>query len=342
MYQSDTNANLLLPSLTEGMDFTIPDIDLSGPEYEIPGGADSAMYQPITKLTNADLTTGDVDGTGTFDVLMSGMRSQLEREYKAQRITGAEYTKAYIAMMQAATQSSVQYLLGRDQAYWQAQSAQIAAITAKVQLETAKVQLVALQLEALTSQATYALTKLKLATEDIAYGISTFQLNQMMPAQLTQTQAQTQLVNTQNQEAQTHINQMVAQTQQINAQTLQIEAQTKLTNDQDLQVIQQTVLTTKQITLVEEQTETARGSTLDTRTTGETIVGSIGKQKDLYTQQITSYQRDAEVKASKLFTDSWITQKSIDEGLLPPPGFENDSIDGILTTLKINNKLGTP
>ncbi|MBQ5153795.1 hypothetical protein EGM85_11085, partial [Macrococcus caseolyticus] len=63
------------------------------------------------------------------------------------------------------------------------------------------------------------------------------------------------------------------------------------------------------------------------------------KQKELYTQQITSYQRDAEVKAAKLFTDAWITQKTIDEGLTPPNGFTNASVDDVLSTVKRNNSL---
>ena len=69
------------------------------------------------------------------------------------------------------------------------------------------------------------------------------------------------------------------------------------------------------------------------------IRGSVGKQKDLYTQQITSYQRDAEVKAAKLFTDAWITQKTIDEGLLAPGAFRNESVNVILRNIKANNNI---
>lgn len=69
------------------------------------------------------------------------------------------------------------------------------------------------------------------------------------------------------------------------------------------------------------------------------MVGSIGKQKALYDQQITSYQRDAEVKAAKIFSDAWITQKTIDEGLTAPSALQNASLDRILTVIKTNNKL---
>ncbi|MDT9702071.1 hypothetical protein, partial [Streptomyces sp. P17] len=88
---------------------------------------------------------------------------------------------------------------------------------------------------------------------------------------------------------------------------------------------------------LQEQAEAARAQTLDARTDGQPVKGSIGKQKELHAQQIISFQRDAEVKAAKLFTDAWITQKTIDEGLLAPPGFQNASVDQILTNLKIKN-----
>lgn len=57
----------------------------------------------------------------------------------------------------------------------------------------------------------------------------------------------------------------------------------------------------------------------------------------LYNQQITAYQRDAEVKAAKIFTDAWITMKTIDEGITPPDGFTNARIDDVLKTLRDNN-----
>ena len=46
------------------------------------------------------------------------------------------------------------------------------------------------------------------------------------------------------------------------------------------------------------------------------------------------------MNAAKLFTDAWITQKTIDEGLTAPSNFANDSVNNILGTLKANNSLG--
>lgn len=273
---AEVEANRLLEELTKGNDFTLPDIDMSGPEWDIPGGDDSPIFGTITKVTNESLTTREVGGSGTFDALMESAHNHLKAEFKANRITGGEYTKAYIAMMEACMSNAVQFLLGRDQAYWAAALAQIQAVTARVTLATSKAQFVLAKLQALSAKSEYALTKMKIATESETYCAALFNASQMLPQQLK---------------------------------------------------------------LITEQTEAQRAQTLDTRSDGATVTGSVGKQKELYSQQITSYQRDAEVKASKLFTDAWITQKTIDEGLNPPNGFTNASIDTILTKLKSNNGL---
>jgi hypothetical protein len=216
--------------------------------------------------------------------MMQGLKAQLQSEYEKGRITGAEYTKAYSALTGAVLQNAVQYLLGRDAAYWQSVNAQIAAVTARVQLETIKYQAVRARIEAETAKVTLALTKAKIGTEDAQYGQLKFQNDNMLPAQLT--------------------------------------------------------LVQKQQGLVSEQTEGQRAQTMDTRTDGTVVTGSVGSQKKLYAQQIISYQRDAEVKASKIFSDAWITMKTIDEGLVPPNGFTNASLDTVLTALKTNNQLG--
>ena len=282
-YKLETEANGLFDALMDGVTFTIPDIDLSGSEYEIPSGLDSALYEPVKKLTIDDLNTA-------FNGMMGSMQSLLRKEYESGRITGSEYTKAYVALVGGTLQNATQFLLGKDQAFWQAQAAQIAAITARVQLQTSKVQLAAVQLEAQTAAANYALTKAKLATESINYGTAQYNLNTLLPAQYNKIQA-------------------------------------------DI------TLSGRQVLLINEQMESARAQTLDTRTDGLAVAGSVGKQKALYSQQITSYQRDAEVKAAKLFTDAWITQKTIDEGLSAPSNFANDSVNTILGVLKANNGL---
>lgn len=275
-YGGDTVAKVLMESLLEGVDFEIPDIDLDGDEFKFPYDENSELYKPVHRLTNEDLTTRKIGGDGAFDALMAGFTTHLKNEYEKSRISGGEYTKAYVALTTGAMANAVQFLLGRDTAFWQAQQAQIGAITARVQFETAKLQYLAQKMETQNAMATYARTKLGLATEDVQFATAKYNLENILPAQKT---------------------------------------------------------------LIQEQTEAQRGQTLDTRSDGSPVAGSVGAQKDLYIQQIDSYKRDAEVKAAKIFADSWTVQRTTQEDHVPPPSFSNDSIDSVLEVIKQNNGL---
>lgn len=310
---ADIEANELIESLTSDNDFTIPEVDFDSDVFKFPDDGTGAMYQEIKPLTVDDLTTRVVDGTGVFDGLMTSIGAHLERQYDKGRIAGAEYTKAYIAAFEGAMGNAVQFLLNKDSAFWQAQTAQIQAITARVQMETAKVQLASIQLEALNQKANYALTKMRLATESANYCIAQFNLTQMLPVQL--------LTATAEKEG-------------------QLIANDTATYNLASMLPQQLVNLLAQEVMLKEQTEAQRAQTLDTRVDGSPVTGVLGKQKDLYAQQITSYQRDSELKAARLWSDAWITQKTIDEGLVPPDMFTNTNVNTVLTTIRNNNNLG--
>ena len=301
---ADTNANTLLTSLLQGKSFDLPAVDLNDSKYVVPDGTGD-LYNPPAKLTNEDLTTRVVEGSGVFDALMAGIAAHLRKEFDQNRITGQQYTEAFVAAATGAMSTATQFLLGRDQAYWQAITAQLQAralevgvITARVQLETAKAQLAVARTQALTAEAEFGLTKMKISTEDATYCSAKYNLENILPEQWE-----------------------------------------GLKLDNDTKTYQNTQILPRQKDLLLEQIEVQRSQTMDTRTNGAIIKGSVGKQKDLYTQQIISYQRDAEVKAAKLFTDAWITQKTIDEGLLAPGAFRNDSVNVILRNIKKNNDL---
>lgn len=95
-----------------------------------------------------------------------------------------------------------------------------------------------------------------------------------------------------------------------------------------------------QLDLVKEQRESERSKTLDTRSDGiTTVVGSVGKQKDLYTQQIDSFIKDAKFKTTKMYLDGWITQKTLDEGLTAPTELTNAEINEVLVSNRAANGL---
>lgn len=317
---AEAEGNSLFQTLTAGVSFDVPQIDVTGPSFQIPGGMDSELYKEVTRIANSELTTTTLDGTGTFDVLMRGFKAHLKEEYNQSRITGAEYTKAYTALVESAMAQGVQFLLGKDASFWQAMSAQIQAITAKLQLETARVRHTTAQLEALNQEATFALTKMRLANENMQYCIGKFNHEQMLPAQKTGQDIA-------NRTAVYNLD-MIMPLQKVG---LEHSNSTALFNLQ--------AMLPQQHELLVEQTEVQRAQTLDTRSDGITVVGAVGKQKDLYSQQIVSYQRDSELKAAKLFADAWTVQKTVDEGFVAPANFQNPSLDSVLGRIKINNHL---
>ena len=355
---AELEANSLMTALLGNENFDLPDIDMSGTDWDLPGGINNPALGELPRLTNDDLTTKQVDGDGTFDYLMSSVKAHLMVEFKNNRITGAEYVKAYIALTEAAMQNATQYLIQRDGAFWQAATAQMNLLTARAQLAIAKAQFVNQKFDALTAKANYALTKLKLSTESVTYCTAQYNLSTMLPQQyvlLTEqivgAKEQTKLTTGQIKLTGEQMESQRSQTTDTRSDGLPVtgltgkqkamhEQQRQLLLEQTKGQVENTKLTTGQIKLVAEQMESQRSQTTDVRSDGLPVTGLTGKQKALYEQQITSYKRDAEVKAAKLFTDAWITQKTIDEGLSPPGNFANPSLDSILQTLKNNNQLG--
>lgn len=162
----DTRAKELLSSLTNGIDFSIPSVDFGDDSLKIPESLANALQNTPEKLTNDSLTEGCINGNGTFDIIMKALKDHLSNEYEAGRITGAEYTKAYIASLQGALQYAVQYLLGKDLAYYQALGAQAQALTMNIGAYTAKVQLAIAQAQAHLNKAQYANSVLALTQAD--------------------------------------------------------------------------------------------------------------------------------------------------------------------------------
>ena len=302
----DVLASELMLALLTGEDVTIPVIDLDSTEFQIPGDTNSDAYSVLSKLSNADLTTGSITGTGTFDKLMVGVAAQLKGEFDNNRITGAEYTKAYIGITQSALSIAAQFLLGKDSAYWQAVQAQALAVTARLQLQTAKIQNAAVKFEAMTAKANYALSKLKLSSLDVEFATGTYNLENVLPKQAALLDEQL-------------------------AGAIK-DTETKTYTLDELMPVQKLNL--------QEQAEAQRAQTMDTRSNGVTAVtGSIGKQNALYAQQIVSYQKDSQLKAGKIFSDIWTVQKTVDESPDVPDAFGYETINEVMQTIITSNGL---
>lgn len=273
-----------------GQDFTVPDVDLTDLNYNLPDRENNPRYDAIPDQDISSLTTREVDGDGAFDWIMSTIKAHLGEQYELNRITGDQYAKAYIELTTAASEAAIQFVLQNNQNYWQAVQAQslarkaeIDAVKAAVELEVTKQQLAAAVQQTKTLQAQHVLTQMQIANEDAKYDLA-------------------------------------------KAQTVLVETQVDLTQEQ--------------IEMTKEQKEAQRGQTSDTRTDGITPVkGMIGKQKDLYEQQVTAYKRDSEAKFGKLLLDGWITQKTMDEGLQAPNQMTNAHLDTLITKMRSNLQL---
>lgn len=476
-------ANAAYTALLAGEDFNLTPVDLEASEFILP----SSNNEVVTRVNSDDVTTQVIGGTGTFDVFASSIAAHLKGEFEANRITGAEFTKAYISLMESALVQSVQFSLNKEQMFWQSQLIQAQAITARVALMTAKVQLAQAEMDAKTSAANFALTKAKIRESELAACAAQYNLETTLPkqtsllhSQIGKTNAeigiaveqrqqvieQTALTTSQRAEvdSQTAINaqqrlQLIAQTALTESQRLEVNSQTAINNEQRLQIIKQTALThaqiaktesdtainaeqllqmakqlllmdsqiektdaeilhteaqtsfvskqaakvdsdiltavkerlhldsqielseaqvvkmgedillareqketvrantigtrsdgtpiaglvgnqiaktSKEILMIHEQMEAARASTNSTRLDGSPVTGSIGKQMALHQAQIKSFERDAETKIAKLMVDMWVTQKTIDEGLLAPSGFDNTAMNAVIGALRTN------
>lgn len=316
--------------------FDLPEVDLTGAPYLLPAQT-GQLYTDVVQLTNADLTTGVIGGTGTFDIIMASTHAHLKGEFDKQRITGDQYAKAYIELTTAALGTASQFLLGRDQAYWaailtqnQARAAEIQAVIAAVTLETAKAQLQIAYYEANRSEAEYALSKMKLATEDAQFcalkaqtETIRYNLDEMIPLQVAGVTIDNLMKTYQYEEF------LPVQRDGIIADTA-------------IKEYTLTDMLPQQKILLQEQTEVQRAQTMDTRSDGiTTIVGSVGKQKDLYDQQIDSYIKDAQYKVGKLYTDGFIARYTINDATPIPGQYGEVEVDEVLTLLRTNNSLGS-
>ena len=299
---SNTLSNELYDALTSGIVFDEPTLpDLSSESYNFPPETNNPLYANVSSVSLSDVTTGAIDGTGAADKLITLMKLHLKEEWTAGRITGDQYTKAYTGLLTQAITSGLQFVLGQDQAYWQAiltqnqaKRAEVEAITARLQLEMAKAQL-SFALAQNKTQTTLAMAQIAQTKMGLTISDADFQIKK----------------------------------QDLALRTSQVDASVYTVDN----------ILPGQKELLDEQIEVQRAQTLDTRRDGTNVVGAVGKQKDLYSQQIESYKRDSEQKVAKLLVDSWNLQKSLDEGLQAPNEMTNATINAVLTKVRTNTGL---
>lgn len=321
-------------------ELTLP--DLSGLVVPAFPAVDTSVFMDQPSIKMEDLTTGKTGGSGVFDKLMTSVTAHLDRERSQGRITNNDFAKSYVDFSNGAMGAAIQFLLQKDQAHWmalaaqtQAKAALIALVQAEVALEESKYRMQLMAYQAMGAKAQTALIKMQLATAQVEFCTAEYNLSDILPKQALNLTAQKSQTDAQT----ANITQTTSTLlpQQVRGATAQADGAI-YTNTYILPVQKDQLL--EQVKVTKEQLETQRAQTLDTRSDGVTPVsGTLGKQKDVQTQQIQSYKQDAQLKAARPFIDAWITMKTIDEGTLPPTNFNNANLDSILGIIRADNDL---
>lgn len=345
----------LLEKLTTGLDFSIPNVDFDDKAFKIPDSLLDALQKVPEPLTIGLLTERKIDGDGAFDAVMTALKSHLKLEYDEGRITGAEYSKAYIAMLQSALQFAVQYLISRDNAYYQALGAQTQALISSINVYKAKVELAIAQAQAHQNKAEYANRVLGLGAVEKQTLLTNAQTSKtteevkLVTSQTARTEQDTKLTEANTSKVGKESLLVEAQTSQtaentklvtantgkvgkeallIEAQTTQTEENTKLvtaniakTGEETRLVGTQILVQTQQKELLKEQTEAAHSQTSDTKLDKSPVSGSIGKQTALIQAQteVQKQQKELLVEQTEQ-AHAQVSDKQLD-GVTPVTGY---------------------
>jgi hypothetical protein len=309
----------------------------------------------MTAISITEVTEGSIEGTGSFDKIMSAMQIRLEEEFSQGRITGDDYANVYLGAMTASMQQAVAFVLGKQTADAQAELTR--AQTCNIVVEKLNIPK---QGALIDSQTTNTLKQVEIASAEIAIktqqeleaienvDIARAKLANipkeglLLDAQITQTTKQGLLVDEQKAE-------VTAQTVGIDADNLNKPKQGDLLDEQVVLAKADTINKVKEGTVLDRQadkilaeklllshkaiTEQAQYGDNVTDIVGATVVvaGVVGKQKLLYKAQTDGFSRDAEQKLAKIMADTWNIRRSTDSTLTTVnTGLDDTNIKSVL------------
>lgn len=304
-------------------------------------------------ITNEKLTTGQVDGNGTFDLLMSTMNKHLQVQFEKGHLTGPQYSEVYLGGLSAAMTQSIEFLLRQETTNKQnelldEQIEQAKKQTEQLVVQTAQIEAQTLNIEAQT-QNTNKQTELltaQIVTEQLRQDVLAKEILQidknleLIDAQIVQSTAQTAQIEK-------NIEMITRQIVQMDVQDAQTVAQTALIGAQQIQIENEYLQQAKNLELADMQLE--RGNKeielavkqiigqenanlkllseialLDQKTiteegqTNNVSEGVIGKQIALYGAQIQGFADDATHKERQSQANVFSVLRSTNNAELPP------------------------
>lgn len=292
----------------------------------------------MTVINTTDLTTEETHGTGVFDELMSAVEAHLNSQFDKGAITGSSYAEVYLGSMQSVLSESVAFLLSKQKAGLEADliskqieiadiekanatkqgallDEQILIAKQDVLLRTAQVVTETNQAANLASQnavivAEGALLASRKNTEDANTAKVT--------AEVVNINKEGAVLDQQVLNLQQEVLESVQRTTNLVSTELKIDEETKLISQQyNNAVTQNTTLVRQQDKLIAETNLLDQKTVTETaQTTTGTYTGIVGAQRQLYEKQRDGFDRDAEQKAAKIWTDTWSVRRSTDSGVV--------------------------
>lgn len=235
-----------------------------------------------TALNITELTTGELNGIGTFDVLLRSVKAHLDHEFKGGRIKGPEYATVYLGSLELAMQTGLAFVLQKRKNDLEAQllEKQIELIAQQVLNAAAEGMNIPKQGEVLDAQkAQVTQSTLNLVSEKLGIVAKT-----AMTTQQTLNAVTEGLV--------------------LQAQKCKLQAEFDFTQAQ-------TTKSAQELALLAQKTATERAQVTALGVDADSVVG---RQKALYQAQTSGFARDAEQKAAKLMADTWSVRRTTDEG----------------------------
>lgn len=308
-----------------------------------------------------DVTVRQYGGSGAFDAFMESFHNHLQVEYDLGRITGAEYATTWTQLVSIAIQQACSFVIERARLRWDlikvAVDCWIAVLNFKMSLWQFKLSVYQFKLTIIETQ--LKVFQLRLAQIDSKNKlkfqcVSTKLADEIKLAEdkiSTKVQLITVQLNTEVDLAKAKVNAEVQlATALVSAKTSLLTAKfnalisywsTKssvyLTRAQYCLTKLQLATEDAKYAYTLENMESARAQTMDTRLSdGETVVGYIGKQKDVYTQQIASFKRKDENNHIQQLVQLWVAEKTVDEGIEVPEAGINDNISTALENARTN------
>ena len=291
----------------------------------------------VSVLNPLLVTDGSVTGNGIFDIWMRSLGAHLKREYAEQRITGDEYAKAYISLMNNLLNTAVGFLTQDAQlAMSQEQmrhditisDAQLAMAQTKLTHDTkiSDAQLVIeqdkLKQDTKISDAQLTVAQSKLSNEikisDAQLKVAQDKLAQditISNAQLKVTQDKlAQDIKISDAQLTLAQSKLSHETQLLDAQVGHLSAQVNLANKELTLKDKELALKDKQVVLAEAQIKAAQVQYQDT-IDGKAIGGVLGKQMKVYDAQAKGFKDNALQAATKIMVDTWNIRRQTEESL---------------------------